>query len=293
MLKAVKVKRSRLLSVGHNILRILRDKIAHEPNCLTICNFDGVNIALDCSDPLQLNIFRAGQFEPELSRVLYNMVEPGDVIVDIGANVGWHSLTLLVKCPGIRACYAYEPADSAYQQLLMGVVANHSQDRCYTSKLCLGDRKSTTTIKHFSGLGTLHSSIYPLADYPFTEEVVELDTLDHQVSSYDAPVRIIKCDVEGSERDVLLGAKGVLSGAFGPPPIWFLEANYETAGMGGFFPWELIDIAQQSAPYEAFVIRQEHILPLSSRTSLRHGDTLILAITHIHQQKLDRTLKKL
>lgn len=289
MHKVVKIKPSWLSTVGRAVLSTLRASLRPDPKGIVICNFDGVNIVLDCHDQLQLNILRAGQYEPELSRVLRLVTDAGDIVVDIGANIGWHSLTLLMKRPDIRSCYAYEPAGSAYRQLMMGIDANNLQDRCFAAKLCLSDTQSTTTLKHFNDLGTLHSSIYPLADYPFTEEEVVMDTLDQQAISYDGTVAVIKCDVEGSERDVLRGAQGVLSGAFGPPPIWFLEANYETAGMGGFFPWDLIELAKQSASYEGFSIRDGHVVPLTSHTALRHGETLILAIPHIHDRRLKRT----
>jgi hypothetical protein len=142
-------------------------------------------------------------------------------------------------------------------------------------------------LKTFPGLDAMHASIYPLGDCSYQEEEVELDTLDSQARRFVAPAAVIKCDVEGSERDVLLGAEGILSGEFGPPPIWLLEANYETAGMAGYFPWQLIDIAAAHAPYEGYYLRDGRIRPLPCKTSLRHGDTLILALPELHRERLN------
>jgi FkbM family methyltransferase len=287
MIKTVKVKRSIVDRVAKKLERALRHLSVHALEGVMICDFNGVKVALDFSERSHLAIYRSGGFEIELTKVLCTVCNVDDIIVDIGANVGWHTLSLLVKRPDIAACYAYEPSMKDFDLLNLGIRANNVQNRCFPQRIGLGSVNKKVTLKHFDGLGSLHSSLYPLADYYYQEEEVQIETLDDL--AYKTPVSIVKCDVEGSERDVLLGAKRLLAGELGQPPLWFLEANYETAGMAGFFPWELIDIASQFAPYHGYFIRRNQIVPLPSRTSLRHGDMLVLAIPELHQERLNRT----
>jgi hypothetical protein len=84
---------------------------------------------------------------------------------------------------------------------------------------------------------------------------------------------------------VLLGSAKLMAGGFGPPPLWFLEANYETAAMAGYFPWELAEIAARY-DYRSYTIRESHAVELRSSRGLRHGDVLILAIPPSHQDRL-------
>jgi hypothetical protein len=166
------------------------------------------------------------------------------------------------------------------------IALNGLKSRCHAKRLALTDREGTSTLKTFADLDPMHASLYPLADWEYEEEEVELSTLDAQVQSFSKPPSLIKCDVEGGERDVLLGAQHVLAGDYGDSPLWLLEANYEAAGMAGFFPWDLVDLAKSQANYEAYCIRNGRVVPVLHRTALRHGDTLILAIPELHRSRL-------
>lgn len=248
----------------------------------------GVKVALDFSASLHRQIYIQNGFEPELSMLLPKITDKGDVFVDIGANIGWHTLSLLNRRQDVLFAYAYEPSKKMFELLKKGIWANRHNSQCQAKCLAISSKKGTNLLKTFVGLDPMHASVFQLADWPCEEEEVELDTLDSQAKSFKSPPTVIKCDVEGGERDVLLGATNILSGKLGDPPLWLLEANYETAGMAGFFPWELIEIAACHAPYKAYSIRNGRIVPLPNKTALRHGDTLILAIPELHHDRLKR-----
>ncbi len=249
-------------------------------------DFDGTKLILDFSTPLYRFIYFQDGFEPDVTSILHRAFNEGEVFVDIGANIGWHTLTLLTKRQDVLMSYAYEPSAQTYNLLKRGITANRLDERCCAKRLAISDKAGKATLKTFVGLDPMHTSLFPLADWEYEEEEVELCTLDAQAETFIAPASVIKCDVEGGERDVLLGAKGILSGKFGPPPLWFLEANYEASGMAGFFPWQLIEIAAQFAPYQGYCIRDGQIVKLINHTALRHGDTLILAIPEVHHERL-------
>ena len=227
-------------------------------------------------------------FEPPVTELLGRLANAGEAFVDIGANFGYHSLTLLARRPDVPCAYAFEPSREMCDLLAASVTANGFGHRCEVRRLALGGTKGSVTLRTFQGLDPMHASVYPLGDLPYAEELVTVDTLDSLVPGFGARVGLVKCDVEGSERDVLLGAKALLSGAFGPPPIWLLEVNYETAAMAGYFPWHLIEIATQLNAYESFHIRNGRVAKLPDNRALRHGETLILAMPSIHTSQLSR-----
>jgi FkbM family methyltransferase len=269
-----------------NLNLLLRHGTTH-PHGVCVHTVDGLKLALDFVHPNQRQIYEGGAFESELTEIIRRAARPDDVFVDVGANFGWHSLALLSARPDVLTAYAFEPSSKMFSLLSQSIALNKLEERCRARRLAIADKKGTSTLKTFSDLDPMHASLYPLADWKYDEEDVELDTLDSQAESFSKPPSVIKCDVEGGERDVLLGAQAVLAGKYGPPPLWFLEANYEAAGMAGFFPWDLIDIARKHAPYQAYCLRSGRVVPLAGRTSLRHGDTLILAIPDLHGERIN------
>jgi FkbM family methyltransferase len=250
-----------------------------------IFSFDGVKIALDFAYPNHRSIYLRGGFEPELTRVLQRAVRPGDVFVDIGANFGWYTNWLLVKEPALRAVYAFEPLAAIFGLLERSLRANRCEGRCVAQQLAVGAKPGTLSIKKFAGLDPMHASFYPLADLPFEEEAVCVEPLDALVREMVAVPAVIKCDVDGAERDVLLGSAKLMTGAFGPPPMWFLEANHEIAAMAGYIPWELAEMAAKYG-YRGYTIRESHAVELRSNSGLRHNDVLILAIPASHHDRL-------
>jgi FkbM family methyltransferase len=273
--------------LGINTLRLFcrQTKVRRHRSGTSILSFDGVKFVLDFAYPNHRSIYLRGDYEPELTRVLQRAVRPGDVFVDIGANFGWYTNWLLVKEPALRAAYAFEPLPAIFRLLERALRANGCEGRCVAQQLAVGAKPGTLTIKKFAGLDPTHASFYPLADLPFEEEEVCVEPLDALAREMVAVPAVIKCDVEGAERDVLLGSAKLMAGAFGPPPLWFLEANYETSAMAGYFPWELVEIGAQYG-YKAYTIREFHAVELRSNRGLRHNDVLILAIPASHQERL-------
>lgn len=252
-----------------------------------ILAFDGVHVALDFAYPNHRSIYLRGEFEPELTQVLERAVRPGDVFVDIGANFGWYTNWLLVKQPALNTVYAFEPVAAIFELLERSLRANRCERRCVAQRLGIGVQPGTLTIKKFAGLDPMHASFYPLADLRFEEEQVCVKPLDMLVQEMVTVPAVIKCDVEGAERDVLRGSVKLMGGALGPPPLWFLEANYETAAMAGYFPWELVEMAAPFG-YKPYTIRDLHVVEVRSSKGLRHNDVLILAIPASHQDRLGR-----
>ena len=273
------------------LARRLRDKILGKsslamPEGVQVIDFDGVRVPLDFSQHTHRTVFRRGFFEQELTRALAQAVRPGDVFLDIGTNFGWHTLQLAVKYPELDHFYAIEPSSRSFQLFQQGVEANGLQEKIQARQIALGRETGEAALKHFTGLGLVNSSIYPLADLSFEQETVLVEALDKLIPDFQGTPAIIKCDVEGSELDVLHGAEALLSGKFGVPPMWFLEANYETSGMAGYFPWQLIEKAQEHAPYEGYMLRGGGIVKMPHAKALRHGDTLVLAIAESHAERL-------
>jgi FkbM family methyltransferase len=266
--------------------RLFRRLLLHRNTSgVHLCRVGNITLALDFSEPMHREIYLRGHFETELARALTKVVRPGDVFLDIGANVGWHTLNLLTNREDILIAYSVEPQQRNFDLLMRGVHANNLAIRCDARRLAVASERGKVTLKRFKGLDSMHTSAYPLGDLPYDEEEVASETVDGLMDTFKKLPAVIKCDVEGSELGVLQGAHQTLSGRKGTPPIWFLEANYETSAMAGYFPWDLVALGTTYG-YSPYAIRGGNIAPVSPK-GLRHGDVLVLAIADIHGRRLD------
>jgi FkbM family methyltransferase len=136
--------------------------------------------------------------------LLLHLLRPGDLFVDIGANVGVYSV-LAAGVIGARAV-TVEPVPSTYRKMLENVAANHIEDLVTPHNIGLGSR--VETLRFTADRDTMN---HVLTDPHWTGPSIEVPvrTLD-EVLGGESP-RLIKIDVEGWESEVLAGAEAVLS----------------------------------------------------------------------------------
>jgi FkbM family methyltransferase len=82
----------------------------------TICVRRGVRYQLDLSQTIDRSLYFYGSWEPETTDFLLNTIKPGDTVIEVGANVGAHSL-LMAKAAFPGTVYAFEPTAFAREKL--------------------------------------------------------------------------------------------------------------------------------------------------------------------------------
>lgn len=148
-----------------------------------------------------LNAHRYVDEEELLGRLIKN-VSDGEVVYDIGANVGTHSLVLSelynidIKC--------FEPNPEVYRWLEANVHAN-SYDRIDTYQLGLSDQDGVAELRLAHRQSSFEAKVqgHESAEIP----VNQLDTL---VNGGLSPPDRLKIDVEGHGPSVLEGARTTL-----------------------------------------------------------------------------------
>ena len=112
----------RLASIMYRILKAVRD-IAGVTDVARVKRH-GLNWELDLREGIDLAIFAFGSFERETTHAIEKLVAPGSVVLDIGANIGAHTLNLgrLVGPKG--KVYAFEPTTYAFRKLKRNLALN-------------------------------------------------------------------------------------------------------------------------------------------------------------------------
>lgn len=142
-----------------------------------------------------------GLHEFEDMAFVLHLLRPGDLFVDIGANVGTY--TVLGGAVAGANCVAVEPIRDAYERLLLNVNLNRIQDKVEALNVGIASAAGTRTFT--SGLDTMNH-VCAGAD---GGEPVRVATLDDVLS--DAAPTLLKIDVEGYEAEVIAGAERVLA----------------------------------------------------------------------------------
>ena len=159
------------------------------------------------------------QKEPETVQWIETHFSKGDVVYDIGANVGTYSLVASKYFDGQIKVYAFEPGFQNFYKLMDNIILNQCQESVYGLSLALSDRTGLTRF-NYSNLdfgGALHAlgeSIDQKGNTfdPVLRQPVLAFALDDVVAQFSIePPNHIKIDVDGLELQILQGAKRVLS----------------------------------------------------------------------------------
>jgi FkbM family methyltransferase len=130
-------------------------------------------------------------------------LRPGDLFVDVGANVG--SYTLLASGAVGAKSIAFEPVPTTVNRLRSNVAANGIDALVEIRPICVGAKEGIARFTTDAD-ATNHVLAQPNAERSYIE--VPVGRLDAEIAS---PPSLIKIDAEGTDNVVLDGATGILS----------------------------------------------------------------------------------
>ena len=160
-----------------------------------------------------------GEFSQGEADLFEQLIKPNDTIVEVGANIGSHTIHLAQLVSEGGHVYAFEPQRLVFQ-LLAGNIAINSLTNVHCIQACVSDNCGTTlvpvldtsVINNWGGLSLENCE---------EGECVNVITLD----SLNLPgCNFLKIDVEGMEIFVLKGAVNLIEQY---RPIIYAEADRE------------------------------------------------------------------
>lgn len=167
-----------------------------------------VTYELDLNQLIDSSIYFLDAFEPETAGSINRLVSPGDIVLDVGANVGCHSLLISKLVGPSGLVIAFEPTGWAFRKLKRNKDLNtlFCSENLKLEKLVVADRTIERQRVKFKSSWVLFGP--PL---PAEEEIVDFVTIDDYVEKAGlARVDFIKIDVDGYESKVICGAMQTL-----------------------------------------------------------------------------------
>lgn len=182
-------------------------------------------ISLDERDLLQRQIFVLGSYEEEVWNTLAEFVCGGEIIWDIGANIGCFAIQAVLDSR-IMEIHCFEPHPTFSNILAWNMDLNQGKP-FFVHKFGLSD-ENTETVLYDSPIANLGLASFD-KDWGKGSLLVKCLTIDHVIQSGQAPSpHLIKLDVEGWEKKVLYGAKELLKNM--PPRAIVFEAACSDTG---------------------------------------------------------------
>jgi FkbM family methyltransferase len=235
-------------------------------------HFD-LSLRVRTEDVVGRHLYKYGAHEPATTEYLkeHLQLRDGDVVLDVGANIGWYSLIFdRIASSKSVDIFAFEPDPTNYA-LLCENVSRNSADHVHTQQLAVADVEDTLQL-HLYGKSNLgrHSLLDIHEGETVDVQTVILDRFWVAQGLGDRTPRFIKMDIEGFELMALRGAANVLSRC----PMVMLEYSPGYMTAASITPAELIDL-MLSHGFLANVLEDGALVPQDAdvlKASERHID---------------------
>lgn len=187
----------------------------------------GVTLEFDfsCRNKQERSILRSmffGTYERPIVSMIQNSLAPGDIFLDVGANIGYLSSVALGIVGTCGEVHAFEPVPRYFERL-QKIAKNNVGFRLFANCLAASDSEETVRIaasRDNIGWNTIVPGFMPTGDLEqyFQARTARLDLYVTQHLA-DRAISLIKIDTEGYEFPVLLGLEGVFASGRRPPII--------------------------------------------------------------------------
>lgn len=180
-----------------------------------------------------------GTYEPDLQAALRQLISPGAVIFDVGANIGYVSLLLAKAAGEAGKVFAFEALPSNVDQLRRNVALNAMENR-----VTVIDRAVTQATGPVRFLVHASGGMGKVAGSAGREDRYESEVTVHGISldefvygQGNPPPQVVKMDIEGGEVLALPGMQRVLTQA---RPLMLMELHGPESSQAA---WETLTAA--------------------------------------------------
>jgi FkbM family methyltransferase len=173
----------------------------------------GARFAGGMPDVIHTYLYFFGEWEPVITRYMKALLRPGDIVIDVGANVGAHALLAAHLVGPTGRVHAIEASPSIFESLRRNVARNAASN-VVLHHVAVADRPGTLSVflnEDYNRGGTTVMAAEAARMAATREASVPADRLGAIVPLADlTAARLIKIDVEGAEWLVLEGMRDLL-----------------------------------------------------------------------------------
>jgi len=239
----------------------------------TIIQRQGLKFQIDYHEAIDFCLFLTGEYEPDLMNSYPLWCRSGDVILEIGANRGAHTLPLAKYLGPTGRLFAIEPTREAFERLQKNRSINPSlQNIIEAYQLFMGAGEET---KLPSAISASWSVSVPVSHpsrstidqgLPCSTEGAKVSTIDQFMQDLKCQqLNTIKLDVDGNELVVLRGGEKTIA-QFRPTLVIELAPIHFSVRQDSFsdlidwlsaHQYQLYDLKGRSLPMESKLLEEQ------------------------------------
>lgn len=223
----------------------------------------GLRFKVKTEDVVGRHLYKYQVHELLLSNFLleYLKFEPGDVVLDIGANIGWYSMLLGQQVPEGVDIFAFEP-DPLNFELLQHNLALNQMTRVTAIKKALAEEEGIKHLYRHASSNLGRHSLLQLQDGESIEvNTTSLDCFWDMQGLGSRMPRFIKIDIEGYELLALRGARKILERC----PALLCEFSPDYMRRGGIDPADLVTLLTGHG-FRPYVVTSSGLQPVDPDT---------------------------
>lgn len=178
-----------------------------EPTSIILKLRSGLVMKLDISEKYQRTVAASG-YEYDILDVTSSILRKGDCVIDVGANIGLHSLIWAQLVGPKGRVVSFEPVPPNFETLVGNTKLNPKITCIKPLNVALGETQAQLRFSAPQDRAGLTSGSYSATRVGGSEYVVQQTTMDAFTSKLEPSLRIrlVKIDVEGWESRVIDGA---------------------------------------------------------------------------------------
>jgi FkbM family methyltransferase len=229
---------------------------------------------------LSLALWLFGErFRSQDMQLLLELVRPGDTFVDIGANIGTHSICLGARLSSTTQIYSFEPHPRIFGYMLKNIDTNNIKN-IHPFNVALGESEGTILLSN-SRLDDRNHVASPNEQGGVSVPMKTLDSFQCDLNGLPT----IKIDVEGYELSVLKGGERTLSrGRF-----LYIEVGDRHSLRFGYSAQQLMEFLYQTGWRMFRFEEQKHLVEVTPRYHPPDVENLVCARSPEESTKRSKT----
>jgi FkbM family methyltransferase len=223
-------------------------------------------IECDTNTWIGARIVFLGDYEPSLKKVFRDHIKAGDRVLDIGANIGFHTLFFSELVGTTGKVTAFEPVPSNFVKLIANIALNNYQN-IISENFALGDKNEV--LKIAADEKSVNPGAFNLFDHSGSIEIT--CKIGDEVIG-DEKVDFIKIDVEGYESFVFEGLTATIQ-KNKPKIVFEYDINYQRkTGLPESHIFDFLNSMQ----YSFFMIHNNRLEKLINFNNVKSGNILAI-----------------
>jgi FkbM family methyltransferase len=157
-----------------------------------------------------------GYVDAHISNLMYNLLRPGDKVVDVGSGFGYYTLYLARIVGGSGQVYAFEARKSVFELLESSIKINNLTNVQAFNNILFSERTKVLVDKYDRqkrsnfGVANIILQQEDLNENITEREISTTTTLDDMLSEVKN-VSLLHINAHGSELSIILGAKNLIA----------------------------------------------------------------------------------